>query len=115
LEAASKEKRQALGPSTPLLLAGFYSTSSKRTDIYDRVKLPFNHASAAIRSAENDRPGISPLYLVEIGPSRAGGGGWLEGAPIASAEGTVVGILSTGTKDRLVLIDPSLWNGNSSH
>jgi pSer/pThr/pTyr-binding forkhead associated (FHA) protein len=116
LEAASKEKRQALGPSTPLVLAGFYSTSTRPLDVYDRVKFPFNHATVTIQSAENDRPGVSPLYVVEVGPSQAGGGsGWLEGAPIASGEGTVVGILSRGTKNRLVLIDPSLWHGSSNN
>lgn len=116
LEAASKEKRQALGPSTPLVLAGFYSTSTRPLDVYDRVKFPFNHATVTIQSAENDRPGVLPLYVVEVGPSQAGGGsGWLEGAPIASGEGTVVGILSRGTKNRLVLIDPSLWHGSKNH
>ena len=116
LQAASTEKRQGLGPSTPLVLVGFYSTSSKATDLYDRVKLPFSHASVTIASAENDHPGVLPLYVVEIGPSQVGGGArWLYGAPVVSAEGTVMGILSTGSKDRLVSIDPSLWHGSSSH
>jgi len=116
LEAASKEKRRGLGPSTPLVLAGFYSTSTRPLDVYDRVKFPFNHATVTIQSAENDRPGVLPLYVVEVGPSQAGGGsGWLEGAPIASGEGTVIGILSRGTKNRLVLIDPSLWHGSKNH
>jgi pSer/pThr/pTyr-binding forkhead associated (FHA) protein len=116
LKPASTEKRQGLGPSTPLVLVGFYSTSSKANDLYDRVKLPFSHAALTIASAENDRPGVLPLYGVDIGTSRAGGGGrWLYGAPVVSAEGTVVGILSTGSKERLVSIDPALWNGGSNH
>jgi pSer/pThr/pTyr-binding forkhead associated (FHA) protein len=116
LEIASAEKRQALGPTTPLLAVGFYSTSERQNDIYDRVKLPLNHASVTIRSAENDRPNVVPLYGVEIGRSHESSrGSWFDGAPIESAEGTVVGILSTGTKERLVLIDPSLWNGGRSH
>ena len=116
LKPASTEKRQGLGPSTPLVVVGFYSTSSKTTDLYDRVKLPFSHAAVTIASAENDRPGVLPLYGVDIGASRAAGGGrWLYGAPVVSAEGTVVGILSTGSKERLVSIDPALWGGGSSH
>jgi pSer/pThr/pTyr-binding forkhead associated (FHA) protein len=115
LNVALAEKRQALGPSTPLVLVGFYSNSSKANDLYDRVKLPFSHAALTIASAENDRPGVLPLYGVDIGTSGAGGGRWLYGAPVVSAEGTVVGLLSTGSKERLVSIDPALWNGGSSH
>jgi pSer/pThr/pTyr-binding forkhead associated (FHA) protein len=116
LKVSPTEKRLGLGPSTPLVLVGFYSTASKPNDLYDRVKLPFSHAALTIASAENDRPGVVPLYGVDLGTSRAGGGGrWLYGAPVVSAEGTVVGILSTGSKERLVSIDPALWNGGSSH
>ncbi len=57
LQAASTEKRQGLGPSTPLVVVGFYSTSSKATDLYDRVKLPFSHAAVTMRPRGKRPPG----------------------------------------------------------
>jgi pSer/pThr/pTyr-binding forkhead associated (FHA) protein len=111
LEAATQETVRSLDSATPLLVTGFFSTL-KELDLYDRLKLRFDHAPVTLRSTEYDRPGLAPVFLVDVSaPPGTSGGRWLDGAPVLTPNGAVVGILAGGTgKTRLIPMTPFLWN-----
>jgi hypothetical protein len=79
----------------------------KKTDPYDRLKMQVDNAAIVIRGVENDKPGTSPLYQIEISSLTSDPAGrWLEGAPVLAGDGKVVGILSIGAAaNRMVLVD----------
>jgi pSer/pThr/pTyr-binding forkhead associated (FHA) protein len=108
---ASREVIHHLQPGTPLLLVGYYSLR-KEIDEYDRTQFRQEHGSLSIRSAESDRPGISPLFAVEMPSVKdSSTGNWVDGAPVFGADGTVVGIsfIANGS-GRIIPLDSSLWS-----
>ena len=111
LEVAPQETVRSLDSTTPLLVVGVFS-SLKDFDPYDRLKLRFEHARVALRSTEYDRPGLAPVFVVDISaPKEQSAGRWLDGAPILDPNGSVVGILAGASdKVRMVPIPPFVWN-----
>ena len=94
-----------------MLLVGYYSLR-KEIDEYDRTQFRQEHGSLSIRSAESDRPGISPLFAVEMPSVKdSSTGNWVDGAPVFGADGTVVGIsfIANGS-GRIIPLDSSLWS-----
>jgi pSer/pThr/pTyr-binding forkhead associated (FHA) protein len=113
LRVAPQDTVRTLGPTTPLVAAGFFSTSAQ-DDPYDRLKQRFEHAMLTLRSTEDDRPGAAPVFIVELPfPNGQSSGRWLDGAPIIAGDETVVGLLSTGSaRIRMIPVDDSLWKND---
>ena len=111
LEVATQETVRSLGSTTPLLVTGFFSTL-KEFDPYDRLKLRPDHSAPTLRSTENDRPGLPPVFVVDVpAPKGESGGRWLDGAPVLGRDGAVVGILSVGSAhSRMIPISPFVWS-----
>jgi hypothetical protein len=111
LEVATQETVRSLDSATLLVEIGFFSTL-KEFDPYDRLKLRSDHARVALRSTEYDRPGLAPVFIVDVpAPKGESGGRWLDGAPVLGRDGAVVGILSVGSKQsRMIPIAPFVWS-----
>jgi pSer/pThr/pTyr-binding forkhead associated (FHA) protein len=112
LEAATQETVRSLDSATPLRVTGFFTTTKESLEPYDRLKLRFEHAPVTLRSTEFDRPGLAPVFLVDVSASPGTSAGrWLDGAPVLTPNGAVVGLLAVGTgKTRLVPMTPFLWD-----
>jgi pSer/pThr/pTyr-binding forkhead associated (FHA) protein len=109
-DPASPATVRSLDSNTLLLLVGVFSNQNE-ADPLDRDKLKVQHALVTMREAGNDRGASPPLRSLDISNSAdQPGGRWLDGAPLFSGDGTVVGILSQSAGDsRMIPIDASAF------
>ncbi|HEV8066199.1 MAG TPA: FHA domain-containing protein [Planctomycetaceae bacterium] len=86
--------KQPLRPDAALTVIGYVSLLPDKAAL-DRSNVKLESGPMRIRSIEEDRPGLPPLYSVDLpqlkGESSAR---WLDGSPIFNSAGRTVGILS---------------------
>jgi pSer/pThr/pTyr-binding forkhead associated (FHA) protein len=94
---------RTLRPDAELAVIG-YASSLDEGAPFDRVKMNPECGIVKILSAEDDRPGLPPLYSVEP-PQLKGESSacWFDGSPIFNSSGAAVGILSV-VKQRIRMI-----------
>jgi pSer/pThr/pTyr-binding forkhead associated (FHA) protein len=85
---------KSVGPDSQLAVVGYVNSLTDGKP-YDRVNVRPESGLVTIRAAEDDRPGLPPLYSVELPPIKGDvAARWLDGSPIFNSSGAVVGILS---------------------